>query len=88
MCTFQFHRECHELLQHPVVRSFLFWEWTSFGFWIYLVTMSIYGLFLLFLTLFSVMVNNPLSEVCKCCSIYIEYTFHAGLSDDVIEGSN
>ena len=54
-----------EILQHPVVGSFLLQKWKKFGFYYYLFTMLTYGLFLFLLTAFSMIANNPLGDVCK-----------------------
>ena len=54
-----------ELLQHPVVRSYLHLKWNALGFHFYFFNLFMYALFLLCLSVFSLVVNNPLGDICK-----------------------
>ena len=64
-----------EILQHPVIRSFLLQKWKKFGFYYYLFTMLTYGLFLFLLTAFSMISNNPLGDVCKCAILMCDSSY-------------
>ena len=55
-----------ELLQHPVVWRYLFMKWNSLGFWFYFFKLFMYGVFLICLSLFVLVVNDPLSSACEC----------------------
>jgi hypothetical protein len=53
------------LLEHPVVRSYIYEKWKSQGIGFYFLDFMFYIIFLGFLSLFVVVVNHPLSDVCK-----------------------
>ena len=54
-----------ELLQHPVIGSYLHLKWNRIGFWYYFFTLVLYGIFLVSLSLFSLLVNRPRDNICK-----------------------
>ncbi len=54
-----------KLLQHPVVRSYLYLKWTAFGGVFYFFNLFMYALFLFCLSTFSLIVNNPQGDICK-----------------------
>ena len=54
-----------ELLEHPVIGSFLHMKWNRIGFWYYIFTLVLFVSFLASLSLFSLIVNRPSSAICK-----------------------
>ena len=56
------------LLRHPVVGSLLHRKWLKFGQYGYFVNLLTYCLFLTSLTVFALIVENPMSPVCEFTS--------------------
>lgn len=51
--------QCHELLNHPVVRSLIHRKWKKFGFLTYFLSLLIYFIFTLCFTLLLFQVRSP-----------------------------
>ena len=52
------------LLTHPVVGSLLHYKWRNFGLYGYLFNLLTYCVFLIFLTTFALIVENPRGQAC------------------------
>ena len=72
---YQVRKKRIELLQHPVVWSYLYRKWNHLGFWFFLIGVLIYGSFLCSLSIIVLSINDPQSEICKywLLEIGIEY---------------
>jgi len=53
------------LLKHPLVTSLLKSKWSKFGRKVFFMNLSLYILFLVFLTAFGLKVLSPLEPICK-----------------------
>ena len=70
--------ECKRLnlLTHPLVGSLLHYKWRKFGQYGYLLNLLTYCIFLIFLNIFALTIENPRSQTCKFNSsnlIFIVY---------------
>ena len=57
------------LLTHPLVGSLLHHKWKRFGQYGYFTNLLIYCLFLIFLTTFALIIENPMSTFCKFTAV-------------------
>ena len=53
-----------ELLAHPLVSSLLYQKWKSHGQYVFYSNLGLYFIFLLFLTVFALVLPNPQTAVC------------------------
>ena len=53
------------LLTHPLFGSLLHHEWKKFGQYGYFLNLLTYCVFLIFLTTFALIINNPRTQACK-----------------------
>ena len=52
-------------LLHPVTRSYIYLKWKKTASLFYAIDVILYVFFVFFLSLFAMMVPNPLSETCE-----------------------
>ena len=57
--------KCLNLLTHPLVGSLLHYKWRKFGQYGYLLNLLTYCIFLTFLNIFALIIENPRSQTCK-----------------------
>ena len=65
MMYIQVESKSLKLLTHPLVGSLLHHKWQKFGQYGYFINLLSYCVFLIFLTTFALIIENPRSQSCK-----------------------
>ena len=74
------------LLTHPLVGSLLHHKWKKFGQYGYFINLLMYTVFIISLTTFAFIIQNPRSQVCELITSYNIIINNALLSRNNKEG--